>query len=147
MACTILSYIIRVLRKKKTRPLSNNNPPSLSPYIYIYPDRFYFIFWVVGYSVSCRCCSARHFLYQRVQFLRQRSVRPGGMRFDTHQPATTPDVKNFVQVDKHFRLFWDILFRWGGIIERQVGRLFLVCHWARHPHLLHHRCCCSDSQR
>jgi hypothetical protein len=67
-------------------------------------------------------------------------VRPGGMRFDTHQPAT-PDVKNFVQVDKHFRLFWDILFRWGGIIERQVGRLFLVCHWARHPHLLHHRYC------
>jgi hypothetical protein len=68
MACTILSYIIRVLReKKKTRPLSNNNPPSLSPYIYIYPDRFYFIFWVVG-SVSCRCCSARHFLYNAFNF-------------------------------------------------------------------------------
>lgn len=64
-----LSYIIRVLRKKK-KPghyLIIILPLSLLIYIFI-RTVFIFIFWVVGYSVSCRCCSARHFLYNAFNF-------------------------------------------------------------------------------
>lgn len=135
-------HIIRVLKKKPGHYyLIIILPLSLSLYSIYLSGPFLFFGLLV---IPCRVVVVLHdiFSLQRVQFLRQRSVSPGGMRFDTHT-ATTPDVKNFVQVDKHFRLFFfgDILFRWRrGIEKKSRGRLFLVCHWARHPHLLHHRC-------